>query len=372
MKWRLAGLVFFAGLVLFVMLVYSMIMFHAVQTYDINQAWSILDRRGKNNWTLQGGMHGEIQFSATEKSGSSGTGPKDAQGVRSAALHASGRPAASVKAGKELKDRDQQNVTQNALRQQSNSGIPKHSKDFFYFGCTHSSQDAKLQTAIRTWAGPLGVIWYRDTAGAGVNHVISHPGGNAYNQITWRLILIWKHVYNHYPDYNWYVRLWDDNYIIKPSFEALAVGHDPNDLIEIGRLGDFNGKTFVGGGAGSLLSKGAMNEWGKRIGECEAWLNSRAQSEISCAFTCEDVLISICRSRVGVRFIIGKGLYSHAPSHKNVMKMTYRDIECNREGAWELVNSIISIPRSFHYVSPSEMETIHNAVTNSSCGKDRF
>jgi len=47
-------------------------------------------------------------------SGSSGTGPKDAQGV-------SGRPAASDKAGKELQDRDQQNVTQNALRQRSNS-----------------------------------------------------------------------------------------------------------------------------------------------------------------------------------------------------------------------------------------------------------
>jgi hypothetical protein len=162
--------------------------------------------------------------------------------------------------------------------------------------------------------------------------------------------------------------LWDDNYIIKPSFEALSVGHDPNDLIEIGRLGGFAGKTFLGGGAGSLLSKRAMNEWSNRIGECEAWLRSSAAMEIgSCVFGCEDVLISRCRLRVGIRFISGPGLYSHAPSHTSVMKITYRDIECNREGAWEYKNSIKSIPRSFHYVSPSEMETIHKAVTNSSC-----
>ena len=238
----------------------------------------------------------------------------------------------------------------------------------FYFGVTHSSSNGRVEVAKATWADPLQVVWYSNEARPGVNHVVSNPSGNAYDQLTWRMMLIWKHVYENYKGYDWYARVWDDNYIIQDTFESLVKGYSPDELVEIGRLGRLKGHVFVGGGAGSLLSRAAMKLWSERIDECRAQLQE--MKTIPCAFACEDVLISRCRSKIGIRFKEGYGLFSHSPSHRNVMNISFEDIACRREGVFEHIDKgpqVKTVPRSFHYVSPTEMTAIHRALTNSTC-----
>ena len=237
---------------------------------------------------------------------------------------------------------------------------------FFYLGVTHSStKDNKLQSAIQTWAGPLNVVWYSDKPGPGVSHVVSHPDGNSYRHITWRMLLIWKHVATHYPNYDWYVRVWDDNYIIQDTFEALADFYQPDDLVEIGRLALYDGHTFVGGGASSLLSRGAMRVWSEGIEECTEMLSGLRG--LRCAFYCEDVMISRCRSKMGIRFERGWGLYSHGPAHQREMNISYNDIACRREGIFQHGDQVQSVPRSFHYLDSADMFAIHRALTSTPC-----
>ena len=84
----------------------------------------------------------------------------------------------------------------------------------FYCGVTHSSSNGRIEVAKATWANPLKVVWCSNEASPDVNHVVSNPDGNAYDQLTWHMMLVWNHMYENYAEYDWYGRVWDDNYII--------------------------------------------------------------------------------------------------------------------------------------------------------------
>ncbi len=238
-------------------------------------------------------------------------------------------------------------------------------RSIFYFGITHSSTiRIRLESALKTWANSLKVVWYSDKPDQYVNFSVSAPEGNTYDVITWRVLLVWEHVYTHFPGYDWYVRVWEDNYIIRETFEALVDDHNPDDPVEIGRLGRHDGHVFIGGGASSLLSRAGMRIWSKGIDDCRKWLKSDPNRTMAY----EDVWISMCRSKMGIRFVMAPGLYSHAPNHETVMKIDYSDIACRREKEYEHPhNNFKSVPRSFHYVTPDVMFSIHKALVNTSC-----
>ena len=97
----------------------------------------------------------------------------------------------------------------------------------FYFGVTHHTTYFKAIAAQETWGKRLnftnGIIWYVDKYIKDCSFlncvIISNNGHDEYNNITQRMLLIWKDVWKHYPHYKWYARVWDDNYIVKENFE---------------------------------------------------------------------------------------------------------------------------------------------------------
>ena len=84
-------------------------------------------------------------------------------------------------------------------------------------------------------------------------HVISYNEKDESDTITYRMALIWKHVSENYPDFKWYARFWDDNYVIPSTFEALINVSSP---LKIRRLALAN----EGGRLVPVNSEALMNE----------------------------------------------------------------------------------------------------------------
>ena len=45
------------------------------------------------------------------------------------------------------------------------------------------------------------------------NHVVDAPDADGANLFQ-RMVATWRHIYYSYPNYEWYLRLWDDNFLI--------------------------------------------------------------------------------------------------------------------------------------------------------------
>ena len=77
------------------------------------------------------------------------------------------------------------------------------------------------------------------------------------------MALIWKHVSENYPDFKWYARFWDDNYVIPSTFEALIPSSfDVSSPLEIGRLALANeGGRLVPVNSEALIIRGAAPAW---------------------------------------------------------------------------------------------------------------
>ena len=114
----------------------------------------------------------------------------------------------------------------------------------FYFAVTHSANiHSKLDASLRTWCRRVylhtgrNVIWYSNAPDPRIDHVISYNEKDESDTITYRMALIWKHVSENYPDFKWYARFWDDNYVIPSTFEALIPSSfNVSSPLEIGRL----------------------------------------------------------------------------------------------------------------------------------------
>ena len=66
-------------------------------------------------------------------------------------------------------------------------------------------------------------MWYSNAPDPVLNAtVISLGSGDAYANVTHRVLAVWRHVWRHYPQHDWYVRLWPDNYAFPDRFSALA------------------------------------------------------------------------------------------------------------------------------------------------------
>ena len=112
----------------------------------------------------------------------------------------------------------------------------------FFFGITHESVAELAHKAHVTWGRHCnaghGLVWYSNGEDPVLNAtVISLGAGDAYANITHRVLAVWQHVWRHYPDYDWYVRLWPDNYAFPDRFTALAAQLDPAVPLFVGRLG---------------------------------------------------------------------------------------------------------------------------------------
>ena len=219
-----------------------------------------------------------------------------------------------------------------------NETVPKNhsvSVAVSYFALTHSSNiNSRLDACLSTWSSRVQkhtgrrVVWYSNAPDPRIDHVISYRPMDDLDTLTRRMALVWKHVSENYPGFEWYARFWDDSYVIPATFEELIpASFDVNLPLEIGRLSlsQENGRfvpvgqenlinasqhPYIGGDSGPLLSRGGMERLVNGMDECFAWCRAHMWKKIPNWERVEDLTFGVCGYNLfGTRFKRGLGMY---------------------------------------------------------------
>ena len=232
----------------------------------------------------------------------------------------------------------------------------------FYFGVTALPNHDRALEAERVWGHTLtpgGMVWYstgHDSRFPKLHVLVPPSGGVSYNDLNPRMLLIWKHMYERNPGYDWYVRTWDDNFIFKARVEEVAKEYDHTKKIEIGRTGFHGGREFMGGGGSSLASGVLVKEFVEKIDKCS-----------NEATAIEDVLISWCRvDQCQATFIIDAAFNTFSPRPYGELNMYMSDLSCRRKYHFHLEDEP-RLPATFHYVHKNAQAMIHKAWYETDC-----
>ena len=197
----------------------------------------------------------------------------------------------------------------------------------YYFAVSHPSAKKQEIASRKTWAKDMNVTWFT-TEKTFRDSVIVSVIPNTYANINARMLKVWDYVWQNEPNYDWYVRLWPDNYVFQDRMDSLVQEYDPNEPVIIGRSGFVKVYSesdtkhpekkfqFLGGGAGWVVSKGAMRAWNKSAngsfsGTCNSnWLPRNLRYA-------EDVIISKCFHDAGARIQPHSGFCSHPFNFKD-------------------------------------------------------
>ncbi|KAJ9469019.1 hypothetical protein DIPPA_13057 [Diplonema papillatum] len=201
----------------------------------------------------------------------------------------------------------------------------------FVFGITGGT-DGRAAYVERTWGRRTPVQWYADRWDSHLRPIVDeHPmyAKNPWGLMTYKITRIWQRdggrvergrpansetpasFAAHFREgYDWYVRLWDDNYFHEENLHG-ALGHlDPSKPVTAGKAGWYSLSTtakvpFSGGGAGWFLSTTAMDRFGLSIDAAEAWMPVfRAQPiRLTHDLHNEDIILSVWLDKIKVSFI---------------------------------------------------------------------
>lgn len=252
----------------------------------------------------------------------------------------------------------------------------------FYFGITYPPNHKLAIIAHQTWGMLLpNMTWFTTAPPEPVDAfpwiVLETPrsttGVHRADLIT-RTFAIWAYVYSHFWGFEWYVRCWDDNYIVGHRMARLASFFSPQAPIALGLQGTYGNVHYLGGGATSLVSQESLRvvftAFGNDLGRCRQLCSKRAVSGWA-----EDVCFSLCSQKVGVRETKQCGFHTHHPFRKEMRKMSTQDLSCGFPSRGDLngqpqcvygptfVGSI-----TFHYVKKrSAMLQLHRWVMQERC-----
>ena len=255
----------------------------------------------------------------------------------------------------------------------------KASGKLFFFGVT-CPQNHKLAAAAHlTWGRLIpNMTWFTTSApiesnGAFPAVVLQTPRsstGTYRADLITRMMAIWTYVSSTYSGFDWYVRCWDDNYIVGHRMAMLASHFKPSTPIAVGLTREFRKLPYLGGGATSLVSKKAlhlvMRTFGSGLAKCR-----RLCVENKIYAWAEDVCFSLCSRQAGVREIHHCGFHTHHPFRKERKSMSKQDITCGMPWRRQLKDQPSCVygpsfpgPITFHYVKKrSTMFLIHLLVT---------
>jgi hypothetical protein len=219
----------------------------------------------------------------------------------------------------------------------------------FTFAIT-GGKDGRAAYVERTWGRRTPMVWYGDYWTPLLRPIVDlHPKylQDRFDLLTFKITRIWQRVHEDYgtrasaavaadPNgelrtkvaashhqaalaayvrtaaqgglYDWYVRLWDDNYFYEENLQTALIRFEPSKPVMAGKVGwrymaDTAVYPFAGGGAGWYLSWAGMDKFGESIAACEAWIPKfRARKDIFLPHGShdEDVFLSAWLSMVNV------------------------------------------------------------------------
>eukprot|EP00760_Papus_ankaliazontas_P031535 PhM_4_TR5328/c1_g1_i1/m.21792 len=221
------------------------------------------------------------------------------------------------------------------------------------FALTEGGRDGKHVKAIhveRTWGRRTPLVWYSDVAHTEVQpHIVGHAlyTRNKFDYLSFKLTAIWQHVYDNYFQmrderrrnaYEYYIRLWDDNYFYEENFYRLTLRigsiarrrgltreFDPyKRAICYGKVGfrymsAAEQHFFLGGGAGWFITAEGMRRFAGENNaskECDTTMlryEHRKDIFLAHALHDEDILLSICMTKKNVTFYDVPGIEHVSP-----------------------------------------------------------
>lgn len=125
------------------------------------------------------------------------------------------------------------------------------------------------------------------------------PGASSYRQLWGKVKQGFEWAYNHRDDYDWFFKADDDTFAVMENLQAAVASLDPDEPQATGNhLSTWDrGSTYLNGGAGYVLSRGAVRKL------VEEGLRSRACDENLNLGTNEDVNMADCLTYLGVEFL---------------------------------------------------------------------
>jgi UDP-glucose 4-epimerase len=247
---------------------------------------------------------------------------------------------------------------------------------FFYFGITHGNNHEKALAAHHTWGQRAsgGVIWYTTSAAHNLFPfvVVSHPENNGYKRVFFRVLEIYRHVWQHYPGYDWYIRVWDDNFIVTEHVEKFLMTKRSDENVEYGYFRQVPGPQpfpLVWGGPGNLMSQTALSTIAENVTECIEFargLESKYPNHVKdWKWQAEDVFISAFRMDRGSKMVWADGMYPFAPGPEKEQA-----IACRSKQKFTVDPDADKYPTdvlTLHYVKPAQMILLNQLWLSQSC-----
>ncbi|XP_064330413.1 glycoprotein-N-acetylgalactosamine 3-beta-galactosyltransferase 1-A-like isoform X2 [Phalacrocorax carbo] len=153
--------------------------------------------------------------------------------------------------------------------------------------------ESKARHVRDTWARHCNVALFMSSEPDGRFPAVGLPVGEGRHQLYWKTIRAFQYVHRHHlGQADWFLKADDDTFVVVANLRWLLAGHPPERPVYFGkRFKPFVGQGYMSGGAGYVLSKGAL----RRL---VAAFASRACTHTS---PVEDVALGRCLERLGVQ-----------------------------------------------------------------------
>lgn len=195
--------------------------------------------------------------------------------------------------------------------------------------CIGGGKDGRANYVEFTWGQRTPIQWFTDEWSDQLRPIVDlHPMyvKDPFGLLTYKVSRVWQRVFKDYGhgDYDWFVRLWDDNYFLEENAYNVLGRMPLEKPLMVGKIGWRNmGKAavypFAGGGAGWFLNKAGMRLIGPTIPDGEKWFmdfRSRRDIFLKHHIHDEDVFHTAWFHEKGVKFQNGPGLEHVSPGNE--------------------------------------------------------
>ncbi|XP_064330262.1 basic proline-rich protein-like isoform X2 [Phalacrocorax carbo] len=215
--------------------------------------------------------------------------------------------------------------------------------------------ESKARHVRDTWARHCNVALFMSSEPDGRFPAVGLPVGEGRHQLYWKTIRAFQYVHRHHlGQADWFLKADDDTFVVVANLRWLLAGHPPERPVYFGkRFKPFVGQGYMSGGAGYVLSKGAL----RRL---VAAFASRACTHTS---PVEDVALGRCLERLGVqagdsRDTRGRETFHPFPPETHLTEPLPRDRFYPQYSYYPVqwaAACCSDLSVSFHYVSGEQM-----------------
>ena len=194
---------------------------------------------------------------------------------------------------------------------------------------------------------------------------------------------VWQKVWNGFKwahdtqldNFDWFLKADDDTFVVLPNLRSLLGNYEPNGEYYLGREFNFFENrqvyTYNSGGAGYVLSKGALKKLFKQpLVDSECPQPSTGGSE--------DVFMGLCLKAIGIgtsdtRDSNGRQRFHPFHPYNHVLRWSDGDEWIFQKDKYPFVEGLgccSDLSIAFHYISPSEMKIYYYLIYKLELAKD--